>query len=103
MKINAQILYKPTADNPDNKYEYLGKLIDGRKEFNDTYYIDRDRFSEVSHIITDIVQDLKTVASGGYDSDKVYDTIFKIQYPRHELVFTDVKDMYKVLKKHGLK
>ena len=102
MKIHAQILYKPTADNPDNKYEYVGKLIDGRKEFNDTYYIDRDRYVEVSHIITDIVQDLKIVASGGYDSDKVYDTVFKIQYPRHELVFTDVKDMYKVLKKHGL-
>ena len=103
MRIEAQILYKPTTDNPDNKYEYVGKLIDGRKEFSDTYYIDRDRFSEVSHIITDIVHDLKTVASGGYDSDKVYDTVFKIQYPRHELVFTDVKDMYKVLKKHGLK
>lgn len=98
MRIKAQILYRPTEDNPDNKYEYVGKLIDGRKEFNDTYYIDRDRFSEVSHIITDIVQDLKTVASGGYDSDKVYDTIFKIQYPRHELVFTDYNDMYKVLK-----
>lgn len=102
MKIKAQILYKPTADNPDNKYEYVGKLIDGRKEFNDTYYIERDRFNEISHIISYIVNDLKTVASGGYDSDKVYDTVFKIQYPRHELVFTDVKDMYKVLKKHGL-
>lgn len=102
MKINAQILYKPTVDNPDNKYEYVGEIIDGRQQFNDTYYIDRDRYVEVSHIITDIVQDLKTVASGGYDSDKVYDTIFKIQYPRHELVFTD-NDMYKVLKKHGLK
>ena len=103
MKIHAQILYKPTADNPDNKYEYVGEIIDGRKEFSDTYYIDRDRYVEVSHIITDIVQDLKTVASGGYDSNKVYDTIFKIQYPRHELVFTDYNDMYKVLKKHGLK
>ena len=41
-------------------------------------------------------------ASGGYDSDKVYDTIFKIQYPRHELIFTEVTDMYKVLKKQGL-
>lgn len=102
MRIKAQILYRPTADNPDNKYEYVGKLIDGRQEFSDTYYIDRDRFSEVSHIISHIVQDLKIVASGGYDSDKVYDTVFKIQYPRHELVFTDVKDMYKVLKKHGL-
>lgn len=102
MKIHAQILYKPTADNPDNKYEYVGKLIDGRKEFSDTYYIDRDMFNEVSNIISHIVQDLKTVASGGYDTDKVYDTIFKIQYPRHELVFTD-NDMYKVLKKHGLK
>ena len=102
MKIKAQILYKPTADNPDNKYTYVGEIIDGRKEFSDTYYIDRDRFSEVSHIITDIVQDLKTVASGGYDSDKVYDTIFKIQYLCYELVFTDYNDMYKVLKKHGL-
>lgn len=102
MRIKAQILYRPTSDNPDNKYEYVGKLIDGRKEFNDTYYIDRDRFNEISHIISYIVNDLKTVASGGYDSDKVYDTVFKIQYPRHELVFTDVKDMNKVLKKHGL-
>ena len=102
MRIHAQILYKPTTDNPDNQYTYVGELIDGRQEFSDTYYIDRDRFSEVSHIITDIVQDLKTVASGGYDSDKVYDTIFKIQYLCYELVFTDVKDMYKVLKKHGL-
>ena len=102
MKIKAQILYKPTKDNPDNQYTYVGEIIDGRQEFTDTYYIDRDRFSEVSNIISYIVQDLKTVASGGYDTDKVYDTIFKIQYPRHELVFTDVKDMYKVLKKHGL-
>lgn len=102
MKIKAQILYRPTTDNPDNQYEYVGKLIDGRQEFTDTYYIDRDRFSEVSSIISHIVQDLKTVASGGYDTNKVYDTIFKIEYPRHELVFTDVKDMYKVLKKHGL-
>ena len=103
MRIKAQILYRPTEDNPDNKYEYVGKLIDGRQEFTDTYYIERDMFNEVSNIISHIVQDLKTVASGGYDTDKVYDTIFKIQYPRHELVFTDVKDMYKVLKKHGLK
>lgn len=102
MKIHAQILYKPTADNPDNKYEYVGKLIDGRKEFNDTYYIERDMFNEVSNIISHIVQDLKTVASGGYDTDKVYDTIFKIQYLCYELVFTDYNDMYKVLKKHGL-
>lgn len=102
MKINAQILYKPTADNPDNQYTYVGEIIDGRQEFTDTYYIERDMFNEVSNIISHIVQDLKTVASGGYDSDKVYDTIFKIQYPRHELVFTD-NDMYKVLKKHGLK
>ena len=102
MKINAQILYKPTADNPDNQYTYVGEIIDGRQEFTDTYYIERDMFNEVSNIISYIVQDLKTVASGGYDSDKVYDTIFKIQYPRHELVFTD-NDMYKVLKKHGLK
>lgn len=103
MKINAQILYKATGDNPDNKYTYVGKLIDGRKEFSDTYYIDRDMFSEVSQIITDIVQDLKTVASGGYDSDKVYDTIFKIQYSSHELVFTDLKDMYRVLARYGLR
>ena len=103
MKIKAQILYKPTTDNPDNQYTYVGEIIDGRQEFTDTYYIERDMFSEVSNIISHIVQDLKTVASGGYDTDKVYDTIFKIQYPRHELVFTDVKDMYKVLKKHGLK
>lgn len=103
MKIKAQILYKPTADNPDNQYTYVGELIDGRQEFSDTYYIDRDRFSEVSHIITDIVQDLKTVASGGYDSDKVYDTIFKIQYLCYELVFTDYNDMYKVLARYGLK
>ena len=102
MKIHAQILYKPTADNPDNKYEYVGKLIDGRKEFNDTYYIERDRFNEISHIISYIVNDLKIVASGGYDSNKVYDTIFKIQYLCYELVFTDVKDMYKTLSKHGL-
>ena len=102
MKIKAQILYKPTADNPDNKYEYVGKLIDGRKEFNDTYYIERDRFNEISHIISYIVNDLKIVASGGYDSNKVYDTIFKIQYLCYELVFTDVKDMYKTLSKHGL-
>ena len=102
MKINAQILYKPTVDNPDNKYEYVGEIIDGRKEFSDTYYIDRDRYVEVSHIITDIVQDLKTVASGGYDSDKVYDTIFKIQYLCYELVFTDYNDMYKVLARYGL-
>lgn len=103
MKINAQILYKPTADNPDNKYEYVGKLIDGRQEFSDTYYIDRDRFNEVSHIINHIMNDLKTVASGGYDSDKVYDTIFKIQYLCYELVFTDYNDMYKVLARYGLK
>ena len=103
MRIHAQILYKPTADNPDNQYTYVGELIDGRQEFSDTYYIDRDRFSEVSHIITDIVQDLKTVASGGYDSDKVYDTIFKIQYLCYELVFTDYNDMYKVLARYGLK
>ena len=102
MKIHAQILYKPTTDNPDNQYTYVGELIDGRQEFSDTYYIDRDRFSEVSHIITDIVQDLKTVASGGYDSDKVYDTIFKIQYLCYELVFTDYNDMYKVLARYGL-
>ena len=103
MKINAQILYKPTSDNPDNKYTYVGKLIDGRKEFSDTYYIDRDMFSEVSQIITDIVQDLKTVASGGYDSDKVYDTIFKVQYSSYELVFTDLKEMYQVLARYGLR
>ena len=103
MKIHAQILYKPTADNPDNKYEYVGKLIDGRKEFNDTYYIERDMFNEVSNIISHIVQDLKTVASGGYDSNKVYDTIFKIQYLCYELVFTDSNDMYKVLARYGLK
>lgn len=103
MKINAQILYKPTSDNPDNKYTYVGKIIDGRKEFSDTYYIDRDMFSEVGQIITDIVQDLKTVASGGYDSDKVYDTIFKVQYSSHELVFTDLKDMYRVLERYGLR
>ena len=102
MRIHAQILYKPTTDNPDNQYTYVGELIDGRQEFSDTYYIDRDRFSEVSHIITDIVQDLKTVASGGYDSDKVYDTIFKIQYLCYELVFTDYNDMYKVLARYGL-
>lgn len=103
MRIHAQILYKPTADNPDNQYTYVGKIIDGRQEFSDTYYIDRDRFSEVSHIISHIVQDLKIVASGGYDSDKVYDTIFKIQYLCYELVFTDYNDMYKVLARYGLK
>lgn len=103
MRIHAQILYKPTADNPDNQYTYVGEIIDGRQEFNDTYYIDRDRYVEVSHIITDIVQDLKTVASGGYDSNKVYDTIFKIQYLCYELVFTDSNDMYKVLARYGLK
>ena len=102
MKINAQILYKPTGDNPDNKYTYVGEIIEGRKEFSDTYYIDREEFSEVSQIISYIVNDLKTVASGGYDSNKVYDTIFKIQYPLHELVFTDLNGMYKVLKKHGI-
>lgn len=102
MRIHAQILYKPTADNPDNQYTYVGEIIDGRKEFSDTYYIDRDRFSEASHVITDIVQDLKTVASGGYDSNKVYDTIFKIQYLCYELVFTDYNDMYKVLARYGL-
>lgn len=103
MKINAQILYKATGDNPDNKYEYVGKLIDGRKEFSDTYSIERDMFSEASQIISYIVQDLKTVASGGYDSDKVYDTIFKIKYSSYELVFTDLKEMYQVLARYGLK
>lgn len=103
MKINAQILYKATGDNPDNKYTYVGKLIDGRKEFSDTYYIERDRFDEISQIISYIVQDLKTVASGGYDSDKVYDTIFKIKYSSYELVFTDLKEMYQVLARYGLR
>ena len=103
MKIKAQILYRPTKDNPDNQYTYVGEIIDGRQEFTDTYYIERDMFNEVSNIISHIVQDLKTVASGGYDSNKVYDTIFKIQYLCYELVFIDYNDMYKVLAKHGLK
>ena len=97
MEIKARILYRPTVDNPDNKYEYVGKTIDGRREFSDTYYIDLERFGEVNQVISYIVQDLKTIASGGYCSDKVYDTVFKISFPENDIEFTEI-DMRKVLK-----
>ena len=97
MRIKAQILYRPTVNNPDNKYEYVGKTIDGRREFNDTYYIDLERFGEVNQVISYIVQDLKTIASGGYCSNKVYDTIFRISFPGRDIEFTEM-NMRKVLK-----
>lgn len=100
--IKATILYKPTEDNPNNRYEYLGELIDGRQKFSDTYYIDEDRYDGINQAISYIVNDLKIVASGGYDNDKTHDEIFKISYSVYNFTFRTMTELYEILRKRNI-
>lgn len=70
MKIKAVIKYKIKENHPDIEY-VKGWNRDKVYEFEDTYYIDPDRFWGDDHINSFIKHDLALVAGGGYGTDGI--------------------------------
>lgn len=75
--VKATIFYKMKDTHPDKSYVVGGWEEDKEYSHSDTYNIDDDSFWSEDAMYAYIKHDLKLIASGGYNTDHIYDVRFE--------------------------